>query len=199
MMNAHRPNPHALATVRHAAARGFTLIELLVVLTLLGVMLMLAAPSFLTFQRNAELTSAANSFMAALSAARAEAMKRQLRTFVVPASANNWATGWQVFVDVDSNVTAGSVSAGTGDLVVAEPVGLPTTIGISSNTFGDGTTTYVMFNGSGFMTLIDKTFQTGSLELSNGTSSENRRVIVNPTGRMRVCKSSETGCAAGDF
>jgi len=197
MMNVHRPNLQALETVRRAAAQGFTLIELLVVLILLGVMLTLAAPSFLTFQRNAELTSAANSFMAALSAARAEAMKRQLRTFVVPASGNNWATGWKVFVDVDSNVTAGSIDAGTGDIVVSEPVALPATIGVASNTFGDGTTTYAMFNGSGFMTLVDKTFQTGSVELSNGT--ESRRVVANPTGRMRVCKPSETGCAASDF
>ena len=197
MMVSPRPNVCAGSTLRRAVARGFTLIELLVVLVLLAVMLTLATPSFLAFQRNAELTSAANSFMAALSVARAEAMKRQLRAFVVPASGNNWASGWRVFVDADSNVTSGSVAAGAGDIIISEPVALPATIGITASTFGDGTTAYAMFNGSGFMTLVDKSFQTGSIDLSNG--SESRRVIANPTGRMRVCKPAETGCGVADF
>jgi type IV fimbrial biogenesis protein FimT len=180
-------------------ARGFTLIELLTVLILLSVMLTLAAPSFMTFQRNAELTSSANSFVAALSAARAEAMKRQLRTFVVPAvPGTNWASGWRVFVDNDSDVVAGSIVAGASDAIISEQAALPSTVGVTSSTFPvDGTTAYVMFNGSGSMTLIDRTFQTGSLELSNGT--ESRRIIANPTGRMRVCKPAETGCADGDL
>lgn len=187
----------AKLALRRTAARGFTLIELLVVFILLGVMMVLAAPNFLTFQRNAELTTAANSFMAALSGARAEAMKRQLRAFVVPMSGNNWASGWRVFVDTDSNVTAGTIAAGATDLIILETLSLPSGIGVTANSFGDGATAYVMFNGSGFMTLVDKTFQTGSLDLSNGI--ESRRVIANPTGRMRVCKPSETGCAESDL
>lgn len=175
------------------AARGFTLIELMVVLILLGVMLTLAAPSFMTFQRNAELTSASNSFVAALSAARAEAMKRQLRTFVVPLSGTNWASGWRVFVDTDSNVVSGSISAGTGDTIVSEQAALPATVGITSSSFPvDGTAAYVMFNGSGSMTNIDRTFSDRSIVLTNGT--ESRRIIANPAGRLRVCKPSETGC-----
>jgi type IV fimbrial biogenesis protein FimT len=191
--------PVSIAGVsRRAVARGFTLIELLVVLVLLAVMLALAAPSFMTYQRNAELTSAANSFTAALSAARAEAMKRQVRSFVVPMSGTNWASGWRVFVDADSNVVAGSIAAGSGDIIVSEQGALSSVVGVTSSTFPvDGTTAYVMFNGNGSMTLVDKTFQTGSLELSNG--AESRRIIANPTGRMRVCKPSETGCGASDF
>jgi type IV fimbrial biogenesis protein FimT len=178
--------------MRRLAARGFTLIELLVVFVLLAVMLALAAPNFITFQRNAELTSSANSFVAALSAARAEAMKRQLRTFVVPVSGNNWASGWRVFVDIDSDVTAGSVTPSSSDTIVSEQGALPGTVAITASSFGDGTTAYVMFNGSGFATLIDKTFQDGSIEMTNGT--ESRRVIVNPNGRFRVCKPTEAGC-----
>lgn len=192
--SSHRP----AARLHRVAARGFTLIELLVTFVLLSVMLALAAPSFLTFQRNAELTSAANSFMAALSAARAEAMKRQLRAFVVPMSGTNWASGWRVFVDVDSNVVAGSIAAAGSDIVVSEQGALPSTVAITSSTFPvDGSTAYVMFNGNGSVTLVDKTFQNGSLEMSNGT--ESRRIIANPTGRLRVCKPSETGCGAGDL
>ena len=179
------------------ARRGFTLVELLVVLVLLAVLFTLAAPNFLTFRRNAELTSAANSFVASLSTARAEAMKRQLRAFVVPTTGNDWATGWRVFVDVDSNVTASSVVPSGSDIIVVEQAALPTGVsGISvvSSTLGDGTTAYVMFNGSGFMTKVDKTFADMSIELSNGI--EGRRVIVNPNGRLRVCKPppADTTC-----
>lgn len=179
---------------RKVAARGFTLIELLVVLILLSVMLTLAAPSFLTFQRNAELTSAANSFVAALSAARAEAMKRQLRTFVVPVvPGTNWASGWQVFVDNDSDAVSGSISAGANDTVITEQAALPASVGMTASSFpSDGTTAYVMFNGSGTMTDIGGTFADRSLELTNGP--ESRRIIANPAGRLRVCKPGETGC-----
>ncbi len=179
--------------IRKGVARGFTLIELLVVLILLAVMLTLAAPSFMTFQRNAELTSAANSFVAALSAARAEAMKRQLRAFVVPVTGTNWASGWRVFVDTDSDAVSGSISAGTADTIISEQAALPASVGITASSFPvDGTTAYVMFNGNGSMTNIDRTFSDRSIELSNGT--ESRRIVANPTGRLRVCKPSDAGC-----
>lgn len=198
-MMIERPSVHGqLLRPRRAALRGFTLIELLVVFALLAVMLTLAAPSFMTFQRNAELTSVANSFTAALSAARAEAMKRQVRAFVVPVTGSNWASGWRVFVDADSNVTSGSIAAGTGDIVVSEQAALPSGVGVTASSFPvDGATAYVMFNGNGSMTNIDRTFSDRSLELSNGT--ESRRIVANPTGRLRVCKPSETGCGESEF
>ena len=185
-----KPTVHRVPANR---SRGFTLIELLVVFALLSVLLVLAAPNFMTFQRNAELTSAANAFTASLSAARAEAMKRQVRAFVVPMSGSNWASGWRVFVDVDSDVASGSIAPGGSDIVVAEQPALPSAVAVTASSFPlDGSTAYVMFNGNGSMTNIDKTFSDRSLELSNGT--ESRRIIANPTGRLRVCKPSETGC-----
>lgn len=184
--------------LRRPPALGFTLIELMVTLVLLAVLLTLSAPSFIAYQRNAELTSAANSFVAALSAARSEAMKRQVRAFVIPLSGTNWASGWQVFVDVDSSVTSSSIAPGTGDMIVTQQSALQNGVVVASSSFPvAGSTAYVMFNGNGSMTLLDKTFQRGSLELSNG--SESRRIIANPEGRLRVCKPSETGCGESDF
>jgi prepilin-type N-terminal cleavage/methylation domain-containing protein len=174
--------------------RGFTLIELLVVIAMIGVLLGLAAPNFMAYRRNAELSTTANDFLAALSAARAEAMKRQLRSFVVPADGANWTSGWIVFVDVNSNVAAGSITfEPTIDFEVNRREALPSSLAVplsaASTGFDDGGAKYAMFNGSGFMTLVNGAFPAGgahSLDITNGT--ESRRILANATGRLRVCK-----------
>lgn len=178
-------------------ARGFTLIELLTTFALLAVLLVLAAPNFIAFQRNAELTSNANAFVAALSAARAEAMKRQLSTFVVPVSGEDWATGWVVFVDVDSDLARGA-----GDIEVSQQPAIPGTLSVvvsaDANAFNDTATSrkYVMYNGSGFMRQTGGGFQAGALELESVTGAK-RRIIAEPAGRLRVCNpDADTGCDA---
>ena len=191
-----------MSSLRTVAARGFTLVELLVVLVLLGVMMVLAAPSFLTFQRNSELTSTANSFVGALSAARAEAMKRQLRAFVIPGdgvtASTDWSRGWVVYVDMNTSSTSSAQLPDSGDLIIAKQDPIPATLAVTGASFLDGSAAYVMFNGSGFMALVGSAFTTDrSLEISNG--SENRRIIASPSGRLRVCKSSETGCSESSF
>lgn len=191
-----------MCAIRKAAGRGFTLIELMVTLVLLAVMLTLAAPSFLTFQRNAELTSTANSYVAALSAARAEAMKRQLRAFVIPgdgsSASTNWATGWVVYVDTNTSATAGSLLPDSSDTIITKQGPMPSTVAVNSSSFVDGSSAYVMFNGSGFMALVGSAFSTDrSIELGNGT--EIRRVIASPSGRLRVCKTTGTDCSESSF
>lgn len=172
--------------------RGFTLIELIITFALVAVMLVLAAPSFVKFQRNSELTAAANDFVSAVSAARAEAMKRQLRTYVKPISGEDWSTGWVVFVDVDNDGSQGS-----NDVVVTRHEALATTLAVSVSAaapaFADGSTKYLSFNGSGFLRLNSGSFPPASaLDITN--TSETRRVIVNPAGRLRVCKPTDSGC-----
>lgn len=181
--------------------RGFTLIELLIVFVLIAVLATLAAPGFMSFQRNSQLTTTANSFLAALSAARAEAMKRQLSTFVVPADGSSWASGWIVFVDINSNVTTGTLTIEpTVDLEVARQGALPSTLAVTTSAastgFDDSGAKYAMFNGSGFMTLVGGAFPAGgahSLDITNG--SDSRRIIANTTGRLRVCNPTATDCA----
>lgn len=192
---------HRLRAADRRQRKGFTLIELLVTMALLAVMLALAAPSFVSYQRNSELTASANSFVAALSAARAEAMKRQLRTFVIPASgATNWASGWTVFVDVDGNVTSGAMSVGSADIVVSQQPALPDSVSVNTTTiaspFVDSGVAYAMFNGSGFMTTLAGGFVTNGLELSSVTG-ESRRIIASTTGRLRVCKPADADCNTG--
>lgn len=187
-----------------SASRGFTLIELMVTLVLAGVMMLLAAPNFISFQRNSELTTSANSFLATLSVARAEAMKRQLRTFVIPADGVSWSSGWVAFVDVNSNVSATALSMDAGDIELARGAALPASVAIdttSATSFVHSGVQYAMFNGSGFMSLIGGGFPANggdSLDFTNG-SGQTRRVVANVAGRVRVCKPSDPGCSAGTF
>lgn len=181
--------------------RGFTLVEVLVVFTLIAVMLALAAPGFVNFQRNAQLSSTANAFVAALSAARAEAMKRQQSAYVMPTD-DDWSKGWMVFVDVNNDL---AYTDGT-DLLVSRQAAMPANVTVTLS--GDATgfndaesggalagTKYAMFNGSGFMARPAVAFMTtsGVLDLTNGI--ESRRIIANPSGRLRVCKPTEAGCS----
>lgn len=183
-----------------SAQRGFTLIELMVTLALVAIMMMLAAPNFTAFQRNSELTTTANNFLATLSAARAEAMKRQLRTFVIPADGSNWSSGWVSFVDVNSNVSTTALSSDSGDIILSRVDGLPPSVVIdttSATSFVHSGVRYAMFNGSGFMTLIGGGFPSGgahSLDFTSGTG-ETRRVLASSAGRIRVCKPTDAGCS----
>lgn len=175
-------------------SRGFTLIEILVTFAVVAILLGLAAPSFVTFQRNSELTSTANAFVAGLSAGRAEAMKRQRDVFVVPAANDDWATGWIVFVDANANQVYDS---GT-DTVVLRQGPIPGTVTLTgSDNFVDAGAHYALFSGSGFMRLKTGGFKSSALDLTNG--SETRRVIANPAGRLRVCKPADAGCNTTDL
>lgn len=191
---------HGVGTA-HPRARGFTLIELMVVISLIAILLGLAAPNFIDARRNSELATTANEFLAALTAARAEAMKRQQRTFVVPADGADWSSGWIAFVDVNNNATLATLEMEDGvDVEITRRGSLPDTmtapLSAASTGFDDGGTRYAMFNGNGFMTLIGGGFPAGaahSIDITNGTGT--RRIIANTTGRIRVCKPEAAECS----
>lgn len=193
-----------MAVGRPAAQRGFTLIEILVTFSVLAVLLVLAAPSFVAFQRNSELTSTANTFMASLSVARAEATKRQLNAFVeagTPTSpaAANWSGGWIVYLDVDN-----SGGYNTGDVLLSQNGPLPASVAVAdvteaANAFFDPVLNrpYVMFNGSGFLRTRSGAFVAeGVLELNSRVGGEIRCIAASPSGRMRVFRpDAGTHCA----
>jgi type IV fimbrial biogenesis protein FimT len=190
-----KTRPMSLSTIiakRAAGQRGFTLIEIVITFAMVAILLVLAAPSFVRYQRNSELTANTNDFIAAVSAARAEAMKRQLRTMVVPTTAGDWASGWTAFVDVD-----GSGAQNTGDIVLLTHEALPSTLAVSISAaapgFVDGSAKALTFNGSGFLRLTGGSFPpTSALDITN--TNETRRIVVSPAGRLRVCKPADAGC-----
>jgi type IV fimbrial biogenesis protein FimT len=98
------------------ASGGFSLIELLVVLTLIGIVTMLAAPSFSSAFLSNKLAGYANTFVASAQLARSEAIKRDRPVHVCRSSdgascaaSGSWQQGWIVWSDDNSN---GALDAG---------------------------------------------------------------------------------------
>ncbi|MET3913644.1 type IV fimbrial biogenesis protein FimT [Variovorax sp. OAS795] len=177
---------------------GFTLIELMVTVAIAAVLLVVAAPSFVNFQRNSELTSATNSFVAAVNAARGEAMKRGMNAMLVPATGADWSSGWTVFVDQDRSGTLN-----TGDFTVIQQPALASYFSATGQGTASETPAYIMFDASGYAKT--KTAGFGALtmtiarnDLSGAALSEQtRRIVIAKSGRARACKpATDTTCTA---
>jgi type IV fimbrial biogenesis protein FimT len=82
-------------TLRNAAARGFTLIELLVTISIVAILLSMAAPSFGDLILTQQVRTSAGDLQTSLFYARSEAIKRAGNVSVVPNS-GDWKNGWTV-------------------------------------------------------------------------------------------------------
>lgn len=173
--------------------KGFTLIELMVTLAVAAILMAIAAPGFLAFQRNAELTSAVNGLVASIAAARGEAMKNGRYAMVVPADAANWNSGWVVFVSKDRS----NVFKESADTTVLKQSALPSYFTVdATGTAKEGQTDppYIRFDASGYPKTTSGGF--GALKISIarndlGTSAaldQTRRVIISASGRVRSCR-----------
>ena len=177
---------------------GFTLIELIVTIAIAAVLAALAAPSFIQYQRNSELTSLTNSLLAAVNAAKGEAMKTGRNAFVIPRG-SGWNSGWIVYVDMNRD---NSYTEGT-DITVQTQDALKGYFSITGNSIAAGASPYVKFDNSGYS--VDNSAAPVALSLTIARTDapsaraleETRRVVVARTGRVRTCKpSTDTTCTS---
>lgn len=174
---------------RQDRTRGFTLIELMVAIAIAAVLLFIGIPSFVAFQRNSELTSSANSLVAALGAARGEAMKRGRQAVVIPRVDSDWASGWTVFVDADNNQQFNG-----SDILIVQQGALPTYFTATGTGTAQDSPAYIMFNPSGYTQTSGAVFQTATLKIERndiaGTAKtqQTRIVVISKTGRARACQ-----------
>lgn len=187
--------PHSSPPQR--APQGFTLVEMMVTVALMAIMLAIAVPSFTSFRRNSELVSITNGFVAALNAARTEAMKRNMYAMVTPVNNDNdWTAGWVAFVDVD-----GDNKFGAGDIEVFRQPAIPSYLTFTGNNSLGATNSHARYDGSGFSRpvgdLLNATLSVTRTD-ANGDSRQIRRIKIALTGRVRVCtptSGSDTTCA----
>ena len=180
---------------------GFTLIELMVTIAIVAILMVVAVPSFITYQRNSELTSFSNTLLASINAARGEAMKRGRYAMVVPADGLLWSSGWVVFVDVDGTRTYNAAN----DVTVLTKEAAPGYLTVSGNGTAGESPPYIMFDASGYSAK-----KTGSVSPKNlaftivrndvaasGLGEQTRRLLIAVTGRARVCKpSTDSTCGS---
>ena len=179
-------------------AKAFTLIELMVIIAIAGVLLSLAAPGFISFQRNSELTSLANKILGSINSARSEAMKSGRNAFVVPNDSSSWSTGWFVYVDMNSN---NSFDEGT-DLFIQTQPALVSYITMTGNNNAAASNPYISFDSAGYARTVGGNGLTNlALSIKRNdvstadTPEQSRLVIVARTGRTRACKpSTDTSC-----
>ncbi len=171
--------------------RGFTLIELMVTLAIAAILMFLAIPSFVSYQKNTQLTSAANSLLAAINAARGEAMKRGMNAMVVESTGNgsDWTQGWVVFVDKNND----REYINTDDITVLTQTKVPSGISITGTGIAAETPAYIMFDASGYSK--KKNGFAGNLTISfvrEGVAAadgyrQTRKIKIASTGRIRMC------------
>ncbi len=147
---------------------GFTLIELLIVVSIIGITLGIAIPSFQSLIASNRLTTSANGLVSALQLAKSEAIKSN---FLVLVSRNGtWANGWVVFADVNNT---GAQEAGEATISSFDALSTGFTVKPMDNT--------VTYRPDGRSTDF------GSFYFcSPANTADFRRVVIAATGRVRV-------------
>ena len=113
-------------------------------ISVLVILSSIAATSYTSSVNNNRLYASQNEFVAYLALARSEAARRGIPVILsatAATSGNAFGGGWSVFVD-----TNGNGSFDTGEPLLRSHEALPSTILI-----GDGTTTSIAFNPTGFL------------------------------------------------
>ena len=151
---------------------GFTLIELMMTITILAVVLVVAVPNIRDMIVNNRLASQANNFIAALTVARSEAIKRRVTTRVQSwdvannADTANWALGWQV-IDTSNNEVIREFNALQGGSTLT------------------GGLTEIDYEASGILGVAAQTFQLGHPECEG---DQHRTITIGSTGRASVAR-----------
>jgi type IV fimbrial biogenesis protein FimT len=164
--------------------RGFTLIELMVVMTLVAVLSAIAVPSFRDLLLNQRLAASTSEFVAALSLARTEALKRSQTVTLTSKTSKGWGNGWEVKSTVDGVAT-------TLRVFDALPAGVTVDTGLSNALNGK-----VSYDANGFSRNGDA-YLIGCVALKAETGRRSA-VVVSASGRPKVCNPDKKGdCGDG--
>lgn len=175
----------------------------MVTLSIAAILLAVAAPSFRTFVRNAELQSASNDLLVALTLARSEAVKRGWPVTVCK-SANatdddpdcdpsaTWEGGWVIFVnfngdgdDNEASIDDDAASSGgpTEDIVLRASSATHTNVPISGGTDFDA---YITYLPSGTVKGSGSSGAARSGDFTACLAPKSKVISISKTGRNQV-------------
>ena len=176
-MRAHRLPQMGLQGRRSGG--GFTLVEVMIAVAILMILLAAAAPDFRKTLQNQRLTASTNDFLAAILLTRSEAIARGTRMDMVPAAGDDWASGWVIFEDVNSNQARDASET----LVFSHG---PLAPGVTVSTTLPGAA-HLTYNGMGRSRGrgTSQGMRSGSFLIS--LDGVERKIVINMLGRARVC------------
>ncbi len=174
---------------------GLTLVELMVTLAVLGVLMGIAAPSFVQLIASSNLTSQMNSFYADTRYARGEAVKRGVDVSLCPSSTSmdadptcsgsDWKVGWIVFIDTNGN-GARSTTASDGEAILRRQEQLTG----SNSVQGSTAVSSIRYNSDGRVA-------GGAANLvftAPNSATADRTVCISMTGKVRVLDKGSSTC-----
>lgn len=157
--------------------------ELMVTVSIAGILLGVAIPSFTFIISSNRLTTYANELVTALNLARSEAVKRGQHVVVTKAG-TNWEDGWQVFADIDRSTPAKQNVLDADDIVLRVYSALPVSYTLRGN---NNFTNFIRYQPDGTSNNI------GSFVLCDNSDGNNipeantsKLVTVNSTGRVHI-------------
>ena len=171
---------------------GFTLLELMITLSVAGVLLSLAIPSFRELMTNNRTATNANRLVTALNLAKSEAVKRGVQVTIISSSGTNsqWENGWDIFTDVDGDGTLDD----DGDANLCETNGDDPDCLLQR--YGALTNDYTLRTGGNlpiWVAYLPTGFSRGSGALTNDTfrlcdksanTATSRAIVLNTMGRI---------------
>ncbi|SMP59883.1 type IV fimbrial biogenesis protein FimT [Noviherbaspirillum suwonense] len=162
---------------------GHTLVEMLSVLAIAAILAGLAMPSLQRMLQQHRLNATVNEFLAAVTLARSEAVRRGAQVMLLPAG-DGWGSGWVVAVDRNANRR---YDAGDELLYSHGPAAAGVAI---DGSFTDDSQPYMAYGAGGLGRSRTGAAQAGSWQFSCG--GQRRSIIVNLLGRPRSC-NPDTG------
>jgi len=175
------------------AARGFTLVELMFTITIMAILLAVAAPSLINAVLGNRLNSSANNLIASAILARSEAIKRNKQVAMCVSSngatcaTGGWEQGWIVTCRTTDHVNCDP----TGPDVLVLQRQTAATGGLRIADTSPGAVANITFSPSGVGATV------ASLRVCRATpsaGSQERVVEISATGRAYVRKTSDGTC-----
>ena len=187
--------------LERGSAQGFTLLEMLAALAIVAVLVLVAAPSWSSWQQRRQLQAEAEAMLGSLAFARAQALMHQQRVTLCPsikgevcdaggsvsvALQGAWHVGWIVFVDGNHN---GLREA--DEPLLQQRTASPRGVHILGRSNLSQSMAYGAHGGSEG---VYGQFLAGTLDLCAAGQAEGWQVVLSSLGRARLAKVAVASC-----